>query len=145
MWGVQAGLWQIVSRLPITLRGFRRRRWQQLIKRLAPAEAQTHGEVNWHHSSVGVITKGMENSEEEAVMGLKKLYCIFQILLFKTCSNAWDVNVNGIIPGTIKKRAQQLTLCNSFPDSRSHAVSLLSLLEDCRWFRVVCRQTTERQ
>lgn len=53
------------------LRGFQRRHGQQSIKRLLLAEAQTHGEVNWHHSGLGVTTKGMENSEDEYMTGLE--------------------------------------------------------------------------
>lgn len=66
----KAGPWQTVSWLTMMLCGFQRRHGQQLIKRLALTEAQTHGEVNWHHSGLGV-TKSMENSVEEAMMGLK--------------------------------------------------------------------------
>lgn len=71
MWIAKAGPRRTVGRLTVMLCGFQRRHGQQLIKRLPPAEAQAHGEVNWHHSWLGVTTKGMENSEKEDVMGLE--------------------------------------------------------------------------
>ena len=68
---VKAGPRQRVGRLMTVLCGFQRSHGQQLMKRLTPAEAQIFGEVKRHHGRLGVTPKGLENSENEDVTGLK--------------------------------------------------------------------------
>lgn len=60
-------LWT-VGLLIMVLLGFQGSHGQQLIKRLTLAEAQTHGQVNWHHRRLVVTTQSLENSGEQDMM-----------------------------------------------------------------------------
>lgn len=62
--------WQSGGGLTVTLSWFQSRHGQQLVNWLALSQAQTRGKVHRHHTGRGAPTDGMENSEEEAMMGL---------------------------------------------------------------------------
>lgn len=81
----RAGPLLTVSLLILPLLGFQGSHGQQLIKRLTLAEAQAHGQVDWHHGGLVVTTQSLENSVEEDTMGLRSIItrdlCFTKILL----------------------------------------------------------------
>lgn len=65
MWREKAGPRWTVHRRASGVCVFQRSHGQKLIKRLALAQAQAHGEVDGHHSGLRVTRQRMEHSEEE--------------------------------------------------------------------------------